>query len=191
MQPKYAMPSPPPQKKELTNVCDLKVKFPTYERDRDRHLISIIQECLDWRIAHGGEDDGSSFNVRPSAIQRYMPYIQTQRDLAGVKKNICNKFGTRKDHPAFHKYYRYPELSKIFKKQINFNPLDGLVDDEYDTEKQQEQCITPSPIVETSDTTGDFIIEFGTRHVFKAPIISESHYFECVKVFNEMCRSYI
>jgi hypothetical protein len=184
---KFAMPSPTTPKKQLTNVCDLKVRFPTYERDRDRHLISIIKECLDWRIAHSKEDDGSNFNVRDSAIHRYMPYIKTQRDMAGVKKNICNKFGTRKDLPEFHHYYQYEELSTIFKNQRNFNPLEGIL---Y-TEEQQELCFTPSTIVETNDTTGDFMIEFGTRHVFKAPIMSESHYFECVKVFNEMCRSYI
>ncbi len=194
MQSKFAMPSPPAPKKELTNVCDLKVRFPTYERDRDRHLISIIKECLDWRIAHSKKDDGSNFNVRNSAIHRYMPYIKTRRDMAGVKKNICNKFGTRKDLPEFHHYYQYEELSTIFKDQINFNPLEGIMYDEYDTEEQQELCFIPTPestIVETNDTTGDFIIEFGTRHAFKAPIMSESHYFECVKVFNEMCRSYI
>jgi len=44
--------------------------------------------------------------------------------------------------------------------------------------------------MESNDKTGDFIVEYGTRHVFKAPIVNESHYFECVKVFNEMCRSY-
>ena len=201
MQSKFAMPSPPKPKKELTNVCDLKARFPTYERDRDRHLFSIIKECLDWRIAHSKKDDGSNFNVRDSAIHRYLPYIKTKRDMAGVKKNICNKFGTRKDHPEFHHYYQYEELSTIFKNQRNFNPLEGLVNDVYDIEEQQELCFpsnsffqTPAPvstIVETNDTTGDFVIEFGTRHVFKAPIMSESHYFECVKVFNEMCRSYI
>lgn len=194
MQSKFAMPSPPAPKKDLTNVRDLKVRFPTYERDRDRYLISIIKECLDWRIAHGTEDHGSTFNVRDSVIYKYMPYIKTQRDMAGVKKNICNKFSTRKDHPDFHHYYQYKELSTIFKDQISFNPLEGIVYDEYDTEEQQELCFTPSPgstIVETNDTTGDFMIEFGSRHVFKAPIMNESHYFECVKVFNEMCRSYI
>ena len=72
MQSKFAMPSPPKPKKELTNVCDLKARFPTYERDRDRHLISIIKECLDWRIAHGREDDGSNFCVRDSVIYKYI-----------------------------------------------------------------------------------------------------------------------
>lgn len=190
--------STPASKKDLTNVCDLKVKFPTYVRDRDRHLISIIQECLDWRIAHGREDDGSTFNVRPSAVKKYMPYIKTQRDMAGVKKNIRNMFGTRKDHPEFHHYYQYKELSTIFEKQRrNINPLP-------DVEYQKELPFTnvmedesPSIIVKDTttsgrgNTTGDFMIEFGTRHVFKAPIMNESHYFECVKVFNEMYRSYI
>jgi|TARA_R100000482_G_scaffold117732_2_gene61441 hypothetical protein len=163
-----------------TTVEELKRKFPTYERDRQRHLISIIKECLDWRIANTGKTP-KNFCARPEVIQKYMSYIQTSRDIAGVRGNICDLFLTMKPHTAFHQYYQYDQLSKIFKNQLDFNPLESVL---------EEQKELPSTVMESNDKTGDFIVEYGTRHVFKAPIVNESHYFECVKVFNEMCRSY-
>jgi len=189
-------PSPPP-----TNVGELEQKYPTYNSDYNQYKMIIILQCLDFRVRHAakpknGKAGRNNFYAVPQILNKYYPYITDLRgrDMAGAMKHLCNWFDSHKDLPEFHSYHYKPNMNFIFKKQRNnINPLPDV---EY---QQQLPFVTPdkspSIIVEdtttSGNTTGDFMIEFGSRHVFKAPIMNESHYFECVKVFNEMYRSYL
>ena len=198
------MTTPPTTKTPPTPIRVLKQKYPTYESDFHQFRLSITLQCLDYRVKNAakpkkGKERKNTFFAVPEILIKYYPYLidLRSRDMAGVKGHLCDWFEKSKDLPEFHSYYYKPNMEGIFKKQReSINPLP-------DVEYQQELPFTnvmedesPSMIVKDTitsgrgDTTGDFMIEFGSRHVFKAPIMNESHYFECVKVFNEMYRSY-
>ena len=191
--------------KKGTTVRDLKQKYPTYISDYHQFRLIMTLQCLDHRVRHPaqlkkGKEQKNTFFTVPEILRKYYPYIVDiqGRDMAGARAHLCDWFLKSKDLPEFHSYYYKPNMEGIFKKQRkSINPLP-------DVEYQQELPFTnvmedesPSIIVKDTtttsgrgDTTGDFMIEFGSRHVFKAPIMNETHYFECVKVFNELYRSY-
>lgn len=181
----------------ITNVTNLEIKYPHYKRDRDKYMINIIVESLNWRIYHR---EGSKFVPRPETIQKYLPYIPKKGpDMNGVKKNIRQWFGNNKHDPVFHEYYNIPELAYIFRNEINFNPLEFIDQQESESilvqeEEQQELPLSSLTVTvkENNDKPiiGEIAMKFD-KEIFKGTISSRKQFHHYMQTYVELSRCYL